>query len=187
VLYFTTDAPRPHLYFIPYPPGRGNLCANSGSAGWEGGGSSLARALWGSVCECQYEACRLTLQAILEHLEVEYFKSEKSVRFLRFSRFWHYFQICNIPLLSAPNRHTKSVSTFSGLARRELGGGGGRAAATICSQSPGNIHHIFSFPIVRHLVRPLVATYGSCFLACQVISSQKPYKGWISSKMPEAT
>jgi hypothetical protein len=28
------------------------------------------------VCECLDEACRLILQAILEHLEVEYFKSE---------------------------------------------------------------------------------------------------------------
>jgi hypothetical protein len=213
------------------------------------------RALWGSVCECLDEACRLTLQAILEHLEVEYFKSEKSVRFLRISRFWHYFQICNIPLLSAPNRHAKCFNIFRpGAVRicvwspaktgrvtlhaslehlevefckseksfrflkisrfwhffqicnipllsapnqyakcfnifnnRELGGGGGLAAATICSQSPGKIHHISSFPIVRHLVRPPVATYGSCFLTCLVISFKKPYKGWINKKMPEAT
>ncbi len=55
------------------------------------------------MCECLDEACQLTLQAILEHLEVEYFKSEKSVRFLRISRFWHYFQICNIPLLTLFN------------------------------------------------------------------------------------
>jgi hypothetical protein len=62
--------------------------------------------------ECLDEACRLTLQAILEHLEVEYFKSEKSVRFLRISRLWHYFQICNIPLLSAPNQHAKFFNIF---------------------------------------------------------------------------
>jgi hypothetical protein len=54
---------------------------------------------------------------------------------------------------------------------------GGLAAATICSQSSGKIHHIASYPIVRHIVRPPVATYGSCFLTCLVISLKKPHKG----------
>ncbi len=51
--------------------------------------------------------CWDTLHAILEHLETEYCRSEKSARILRSSGIWNIFQICNIPLLSAPNWHAK--------------------------------------------------------------------------------
>jgi hypothetical protein len=56
------------------------------------------------------------------------------------------------------------------------------AAATICSQSPGKIHHISSFLILRHLVQPHVATCGSCFLTCQVISSKNHIKDEFQTK-----
>jgi hypothetical protein len=117
------------------------------------------RGLWGSVCE-------------------------KSFRFLRFSRFWRFFQICNIPLLSARNQHAKCFNIFRPDAVRVRWGRGGTGCGnySICSQSPGKIHHISSFPIVRHLVRPPVATYGSCLLTCLIISFKKPYKGWILKK-----
>jgi hypothetical protein len=151
-------------------------------------------ALWVSVCERLDATGWVILHACSEHLEVEYCKSEKSFRFLRISWFWHFFLICNISLLSAPIRHTKFLNIFWPCAARVRGGGtsenegvGGLAAVTICSQSPGKIYHISSFPIVRHLVQPPVATYGSCFLTCQVISSKKPYKGWISNKMQHRT
>jgi hypothetical protein len=77
----------------------------------------------------------------------------------------------------------QSVSTFSGQTLRELGGGG-LALATICSQSPGKIHHISTFLKVRHLVRPPVATYGSCFLTSLVISFKNHIKDELK-KMPE--
>jgi hypothetical protein len=52
--------------------------------------------------------------------------SEKCDRFLSISRFWQFFQICNIPLLSAPNWHAKCLNIFSpGTMRLRLGGGGG--------------------------------------------------------------
>jgi hypothetical protein len=76
-----------------------------------------------------------------------------------------------------------------------LGGGrpqrdkrvGGLAAATTVqyiltelgkdpSHLQGKIQHIWSFPIVRHLVQLPVATYRSSFQTCQVISSIKPNK-----------
>ncbi len=48
----------------------------------------------------------------------------KSFRFLMISRFWHFSQICNIPLLSAPNWHAKCLNIFwTGAARVRLGGG----------------------------------------------------------------
>ena len=97
------------------------------------------RALWGSVCKCLDEACRLTLQAILEHLEVEYFKSEKSVRFLRISRFWHYFQICKIPLLSAPNWHAKCLNIFR------------PGAVWICVWSPAKTGRVTLHASLEHL------------------------------------
>jgi hypothetical protein len=97
------------------------------------------RALWGSVCECLDEACHLTLQAILEHLEVEYFKSEKSVRFLRIARFWHDFQICNIPLLSAPNWHAKCFNIFR------------PGAVRICVWSPAKTGWVTLHASLEHL------------------------------------
>ncbi len=51
----------------------------------------LQPALWGSVFECLDETGWVTLHASLEYLEVEYCKSEKSVRFLRNSSFWPSF------------------------------------------------------------------------------------------------
>jgi hypothetical protein len=47
-----------------------------------------------------------------------------------------------------------------------LAGGGGLTEATICSQSPGKIHHISSFPKVRHL-----APCGNIWLMFSDLSS----------------
>jgi hypothetical protein len=55
---------------------------------------------------------RFTLHASLEHLKVEYCRSEKSARFLTISGLWHFFQILEIPLISAPNRHAKWINLF---------------------------------------------------------------------------
>ncbi len=51
----------------------------------------------------------VTLRAVLEHLKVEYCRSEKSARFLRISGIWHFFQTLEIPLLSALNWHAKWI------------------------------------------------------------------------------
>ncbi len=46
----------------------------------------------------------------MEHLKVEYCKSEKCTRFLRISEFRHFFQILKIPLLCTPDWHAKWIN-----------------------------------------------------------------------------
>jgi hypothetical protein len=65
---------------------------------------------------------KFTLHASLEHFIMEYCESEKSARFLRILRLWHFFQILRIPLLSALNGHAKCLNFF--LLGAECGWGG---------------------------------------------------------------
>ncbi len=70
-----------------------------------------------STSKCSKLACKVTrpgkcwntLHADLEHLKVEYFKSENSARILRSAGIWHFFQNWNILLLSAPKLLTRWV------------------------------------------------------------------------------
>jgi hypothetical protein len=61
----------------------------------------LTAAVWGSW---------FNLHAILEHFKVEYSGFEKSAWFLRVSGLWHFFQILEIPLLSASNWYAKWIN-----------------------------------------------------------------------------
>jgi hypothetical protein len=68
----------------------------------------------------------------------------------------------------------QSVPTFSSLARRELGGGTGCGNYMLTEPWKDPSHLQFSKSEASCLAP--VATYGSCFLTCPVISSKKPYK-----------
>jgi hypothetical protein len=78
----------------------------------------------GFVCEFKGKACWLTFQANLEHLKVGS---------------WHFFQICNIPLLSAPKRHAWHLDIFWPFAVR------------ICVQMSGETGRVTLHAISEHL------------------------------------
>ncbi len=78
--------------------------------------TTSGRALWGSVCEGLDETGWITLHANTEHLELEYCKSEKSVKLLTTQDSGTVFIFAifysSTVFLSAPNRHAKFIDIF---------------------------------------------------------------------------
>jgi hypothetical protein len=82
----------------------------------------------------------VTLHASSEHSEMKYWKYEKNVKFLSISRSQHFFQICNIPLLNAPQWHAKCLDIFSA--------GSGKIFVWVTGRSM-SIHIISQFGALR--------------------------------------
>ncbi len=121
---------------------------------------------------------KMTVHPSSEHLE--YCMSEKKLQISEdlmilalFSDLQYSTSKCSKSVAKCPNIFWPCAVRVrqGGWGTSENEGVRGLAAATICSRRLGKIHHISSFLIVRHLVRPPVATYASCFLTCQVVSS----------------
>jgi hypothetical protein len=121
----------------------------------------FGQALWGSLCECERALAKPVPPPTQHYLSMAYMLPRPGGlgKIYRWGRG---------DLQYSTSKCFGSACKVSQHAARVRRGGGGLTAATICSQSPGKIHHISSFPIMRHLVWPLGATYGSCFLTCLV-------------------